>query len=120
MPHHKTGDGKMSKGLVHVYFGDGKGKTTAAAGLAVRAAGCGKKVLVVQLLKGRPSGEVSVLQSLPGVAVASTASIGLDPDFIEAAGFAWLARETLAGRPGNLPAVTGARGPRVLGVIHPA
>ena len=55
---------------------------------------------------------------LPGVAVASTASIGLDPDFIEAAGFAWLARETLAGRPGNLPSVTGARGPRVLGAIH--
>ena len=55
---------------------------------------------------------------LPGVSVASTASIGLDPDFIEAAGFAWLARETLAGRPGNLPGVTGARGLRVLGAIH--
>jgi anhydro-N-acetylmuramic acid kinase len=58
--------------------------------------------------------------NLPGVAVESTAVLGLDPDFIEAAGFAWLARETLAGRPGNLPAVTGARGPRVLGAIHPA
>lgn len=57
---------------------------------------------------------------LPGVAVASTASVGLDPDFVEAAGFAWLARETLAGRPGNLPSVTGARGPRVLGGIYPA
>ena len=57
---------------------------------------------------------------LPGVEVASTASVGIDPDFVEAAGFAWLARETLAGRPGNLPAVTGARGPRVLGAIHPA
>jgi len=56
----------------------------------------------------------------PGVAVESTTALGLDPDFIEAAGFAWLARETLAGRPGNLPAVTGARGPRVLGAIHPA
>lgn len=55
---------------------------------------------------------------LPGMVVESTAAIGLDPDFIEAAGFAWLARETLAGRPGNLPAVTGARGPRVLGAIH--
>ena len=55
---------------------------------------------------------------LPGMAVASTASIGLDPDFIEAAGFAWLARETLASRPGNLPSVTGARGLRVLGAIH--
>ncbi len=55
---------------------------------------------------------------LPGIAVESTASLGLDPDFIEAAGFAWLARETLAGRAGNLPTVTGARGPRVLGAIH--
>lgn len=59
-------------------------------------------------------------QRLPGMAVASTADLGLDPDFIEAAGFAWLARETLAGRPGNLPSVTGARGPRVLGAIHRA
>jgi anhydro-N-acetylmuramic acid kinase len=57
---------------------------------------------------------------LPQLQVASTASVGLDPDFIEAAGFAWLARETLAGRPGNRPAVTGARGPRVLGGIYPA
>ena len=57
---------------------------------------------------------------LPGVSVASTASLGIDPDFVEAAGFAWLARETLAGRPGNLPAVTGARGPRILGAIHRA
>ena len=35
-------------------------------------------------------------------------------------GFAWLARQTLAGRPGNLPAVTGARGPRILGAIFQA
>ena len=56
---------------------------------------------------------------LPGVTVESTAVHGVDPDFIEAMGFAWLARETLAGRPGNLPAVTGARGGRVLGAIHP-
>ena len=49
-----------------------------------------------------------------------TAQIGLDPDYVEAAGFAWLARARLAGTPGNLPAVTGARGPRVLGAIYPA
>ena len=47
-------------------------------------------------------------------------SHGVDPDFVEAMGFAWLARQTLAARPGNLPSVTGARGPRVLGAIHPA
>ncbi|MGD9951702.1 MAG: anhydro-N-acetylmuramic acid kinase [Burkholderiales bacterium] len=45
---------------------------------------------------------------------------GLDPAWVEAAAFAWLAREALEGRPGNLPAVTGARGPRILGAIYPA
>lgn len=57
---------------------------------------------------------------LPQAVVESTAAHGLDPDYVEAMGFAWLARETLAGRPGNLPAVTGARGPRVLGAVYPA
>ena len=57
---------------------------------------------------------------LPGVVIESTARYGLDPDFVEAMAFAWLARQTLAGLPGNLPSVTGARGPRVLGVIYPA
>ncbi len=50
--------------------------------------------------------------------LTSTASAGLDPDFVEAALFAWLARQRLAHRPGNLPSVTGARGPRVLGALH--
>ncbi len=57
---------------------------------------------------------------LPGVQVHSTQAQGLDPDYIEAMGFAWLARQTLAGLPGNLPSVSGARGPRILGAIHPA
>lgn len=57
---------------------------------------------------------------LPGVVVESTAAHGVDPDFVEAMGFAWFARETLAGRAGSLPSVTGARGPRILGAIHPA
>jgi len=57
---------------------------------------------------------------LPAVAFESSSKHGIDPDFVEAIGFAWLARETLAGRPGNLPAVTGARGLRVLGAIFPA
>ena len=52
---------------------------------------------------------------LPGVRVDTTAALGLDPDFVEAAGFAWLAHARLAGEPGNLPSVTGARRPRVLG-----
>lgn len=57
---------------------------------------------------------------LPGIEVRSTAEHGLDPDYVEAMGFAWLARQTISGLPGNLPSVTGARGPRVLGVVHPA
>lgn len=57
---------------------------------------------------------------LPQAIVESTALHGLEPDYVEAMGFAWLARETLAGRPGNLPAVTGASGRRVLGTVYPA
>ena len=51
--------------------------------------------------------------------IGTTASYGLDPDYVEAAAFAWLAREAIANRPGNLPAVTGAKGLRVLGVLYP-
>jgi anhydro-N-acetylmuramic acid kinase len=50
----------------------------------------------------------------------STAAHGVDPDHVEAMGFAWLAHATVQGRAGNLPAVTGAAGPRVLGGIYPA
>jgi anhydro-N-acetylmuramic acid kinase len=57
--------------------------------------------------------------SLPGTIIETTAAHGLDPDFVEAAGFAWLAAQTLAGRPGNLPTVTGASGARRLGGIFP-
>jgi len=52
-------------------------------------------------------------------AVATTAAHGVAVEHVEALAFAWLAREALAGRPGNLPAVTGARGSRVLGAIYP-
>ncbi|GMU44050.1 MAG: anhydro-N-acetylmuramic acid kinase [Xanthomonadales bacterium] len=48
----------------------------------------------------------------------TTTAHGLDPDFVEAAAFAWLARQTLLGLPGNCVEVTGAIGPRVLGAIH--
>ncbi|MGH8028848.1 MAG: anhydro-N-acetylmuramic acid kinase [Arenimonas sp.] len=57
---------------------------------------------------------------LPEVRIDTTAARGLDPDFVEAVAFAWLAAQTLAGRPGNLPSVTGARGFRVLGSVHAA
>lgn len=49
----------------------------------------------------------------------TTATLGIDPDWVEAATFAWLAYRSLEGLPGNAPAVTGARGPRVLGGIYP-
>jgi anhydro-N-acetylmuramic acid kinase len=58
--------------------------------------------------------------ALPGCRLDSSAAHGLDPDYVEAMGFAWLAHATAHGRPGNLPSVTGAAGPRVLGAIYPA
>jgi anhydro-N-acetylmuramic acid kinase len=54
------------------------------------------------------------------IIVESTMTHGVDADFMEAMLFAWLARETLEQRSGNLPGVTGARGPRVLGAIYAA
>jgi anhydro-N-acetylmuramic acid kinase len=60
------------------------------------------------------------LADLAGKPVQSTAVLGIDPDWMEALAFAWLARQCLEGKPGNLPAVTGANGPRILGAIYPA
>ena len=54
-------------GLIHIYCGDGKGKTTAALGLSVRCAGHGNKVLIVQFLKSRPTGELKSLALIPGI-----------------------------------------------------
>jgi anhydro-N-acetylmuramic acid kinase len=57
---------------------------------------------------------------LPGASVESTAAIGIDPAWVEAAGFAWLAYRTINHQPGNLPAVTGAGKFAVLGAIYSA
>lgn len=57
----------MEKGYIHIYTGDGKGKTTAATGLAVRCAGSGGKVLWFQFLKKDTSGERKSLEVLNGV-----------------------------------------------------
>ena len=57
------------KGLIHLYYGDGKGKTTAASGLALRAIGKGFKVAFVQFMKGNESGETEALNKLDGVQV---------------------------------------------------
>lgn len=59
----------MDTGLVHIYCGEGKGKTTAAVGLAVRAAGCGMKVLFARFLKNESSGELKILDEIPEIEV---------------------------------------------------
>jgi anhydro-N-acetylmuramic acid kinase len=59
-------------------------------------------------------------QLLPGAQVDSTAAHGVDPDWVEAMAFAWLAHCCLEGIPANRPSVTAARGLRVLGAIYPA
>ncbi|MDR2305751.1 MAG: anhydro-N-acetylmuramic acid kinase [Paucimonas sp.] len=59
-------------------------------------------------------------QLLPGATVSSTAAQGVDPDWVEAMAFAWLAHCCLEGIPANRPSVTAARGLRVLGAIYPA
>lgn len=57
------------KGLVHIYSGEGKGKTTAAIGLIVRSAGAGKKVAIAQFLKKGNSSEISILKSIENVSL---------------------------------------------------
>lgn len=59
-------------------------------------------------------------RAAPALSVQSTDSLGLPALQVEAAAFAWLARQTLHGAPGNLPRVTGARAARVLGAVYPA
>ena len=56
-------------GLVHIYCGDGKGKTTCSVGLTVRACGYGLHVLFMQFLKTGDSSELNILRKLPGIDV---------------------------------------------------
>lgn len=58
-----------SKGLIHIYCGDGKGKTTASIGLSIRALGRGFRIVFVQFLKWQETGELAVLKKLPGISI---------------------------------------------------
>ncbi|WP_292975108.1 anhydro-N-acetylmuramic acid kinase, partial [Nitrosomonas sp.] len=59
-------------------------------------------------------------QELPDCQISLTDVLGIGADWVEAFAFAWLARQTIDRAPGNLPAVTGAAGERILGAIYPA
>lgn len=59
----------IKKGCIHVYTGNGKGKTTAAIGLGVRAAGAGLRVIMIQFMKGRRYSELDALQNLKNFTV---------------------------------------------------
>ena len=59
-----------------------------------------------------------LVEQLPGIAIHSTQTLGLDPDAVEAVTFAWLAKRRLEDKPGNLPSVTGAKRPVLLGKIY--
>jgi anhydro-N-acetylmuramic acid kinase len=75
------------------------------------------------LVSGGGANNATLMRALAGElaprTVKSTMTEGVPVEQVEALAFAWLAREALAGRPGNLPDVTGASGPRVLGAIYP-
>ncbi len=73
---------------------------------------CGGGALNSQLMK-------AIAAHLPTTRVTTTDSAGLPGDWLEAIAFAWLAQRALHGLPGNLPAVTGAHGERILGAIYP-
>ncbi|MFH1339248.1 MAG: cob(I)yrinic acid a,c-diamide adenosyltransferase, partial [Candidatus Omnitrophota bacterium] len=55
--------------MIQVYTGDGKGKTTAALGLALRAAGAGLKIYIGQFIKGSPYNEIKILRKNPNIKI---------------------------------------------------
>jgi len=58
---------KKTAGLVHIYYGPGKGKTSIGIGMSIRSAGAGMKVLIYQFMKDNSSSERTVLKSIPGI-----------------------------------------------------
>lgn len=85
---------------------------TGAAGTVTEAIVCGGGAYNPDLLR-------RLAARLPGVRVSVSDDYGLAAEWVEAAAFAWLAQRALEGRPGNIPAVTGAAGERILGGIYP-
>lgn len=70
--------------------------------------------------KPQPAGDGTPRRLAASTEVTTTDEAGISGDDMEALAFAWLARRTVAGLPGNLPSVTGAREASVLGAIFPA
>jgi len=66
----------LEKGYIHLYYGDGKGKTTTSMGLAVRAAGYGMKVLIYQFMKNNKTSERNILNSISNITIVN----GLDEE----------------------------------------
>ena len=60
---------KLKKGLIQIYTGNGKGKTTAALGLALRAKGAGLRACIYQFIKGKNYSELKALKKLSGISV---------------------------------------------------
>ncbi|MEJ2529750.1 MAG: anhydro-N-acetylmuramic acid kinase, partial [Gammaproteobacteria bacterium] len=83
------------------------------AGKCDRVIACGGGVHNDELMR-------QLREQLRGIPLDISTAQGIDPDQVEALAFAWLARQTLLGLPGNIPAVTGASGPKILGGIFPA
>lgn len=59
-------------GYIHIYYGDGKGKTTSAIGLAIRAAGAGYRIYISRFLKNDKSSELNILQSISNIHVSGS------------------------------------------------
>ena len=73
----------MEQGLIHIYCGDGKGKTTCAFGLALRCAGCGYAVRIAQFLKGGDTGEVCAMRQFSNVEVLRAKGWKLEQSDVE-------------------------------------
>jgi cob(I)alamin adenosyltransferase len=67
---------EQNAGLIHLYIGNGKGKTTAAAGLSLRALGCGKAVVFTQFLKTGETGEIDPLKKLGTTVIRGSKNFG--------------------------------------------